>query len=90
MSSLSIKFNDEYPRQGHYRTQMINIIKTILEEDPDIFGSSLTLSFYNKGSYLKWNYMSGRFDTKKINELEDCLITSDKIFYNYGGNVELN
>ena len=89
MSSLCIKFNDEYPRQGHYRTQMINIIKTILEVDPDIFGSSLTLSYYYKGSTSKWNYMSGRFDSHQVNELDECLITSDKIFYNYGG-VELN
>ena len=66
-------------------------IPTNLEDqvDPDIFGSSLTLSYYYKGSTSKWNYMSGRFDSHQVNELDECLITSDKIFYNYGG-VELN
>ena len=35
MSSINIKFNDEYPQQGHYRSELINIIQAILKEDPN-------------------------------------------------------
>ena len=89
MSSLSISFNDEHPKQGHFRSIMIQKIIGMIEEDPNMFGSSITLSFYHKGNTTKWNYCSGIFDSTKVNELEDCLFKSDKLIYNYGGNVKV-
>ena len=88
MSSINIRFNDEYPKQGHCRSQLINTIKAILDKDPDLFGTSLTLSFSKKSKIHRYEYRSGRFQTPKVNELEDCLIQSDKEFYN-GGVIEL-
>jgi len=89
MSSLSISFNDEHPKQGHLRSNMIQKIIEMIKEDPNIFGSSITLSFYKKGKPTKWNYCSGIFDSTQVNELEDCLIQSDELLYNYGGNVKV-
>ena len=89
MSSLNIKFNDEYPKQGHYRAELINTIKNILDKHPDLFGTSLTLSFSKKSKIHRWEYRSGRFQTPKVNQLEECLIQSDEKFYNDGGHVEL-
>ena len=88
MSSINIRFNDEYPKQGHCRSQLINTIKDILDKDPDLFGTSLTLSFSKKSKIHRYEYRSGRFQTPKVNELVDCLIQSDKEFYN-GGVIEL-
>ena len=89
MSSLNIKFNDEYPKQGHYRAELINTIKNILDQHPDLFGTSLTLSFSKKSKIHRWEYRSGRFQTPKVNQLEECLIQSDEKFCNDGGHVVL-
>ena len=89
MSSINIKFNDEYPQQGHYRSELINIIQAILKENPNKLGTSLTLSFSKKSKVQRWEYRSGRFQTPKVNQLEECLIQSDEKFYNDGGHVEL-
>ena len=50
---------------------------------------SLTLSFSKKSKVQRWEYRSGRFQTPKVNQLEECLIQSDEKFYNDGGHVEL-
>ena len=86
---LHLVFNDEYPKQGHYRAELINTIKNILDKHPDLFGTSLTLSFSKKSKIHRWEYRSGRFQTPKVNQLEECLIQSDEKFYNDGGHVVL-
>tara|TARA_Y100001968_G_C19219798_1_gene649134 strand:- start:481 stop:750 length:270 start_codon:yes stop_codon:yes gene_type:complete len=73
MASLNIRFNDEYPKQTTYRIKFINLIKKILSEEPDLLGTSLTFSTYGKkGKNISFRYRSGKYQTEKINELDEC------------------
>ena len=73
MGSLNIRFNDEYPKQTTYRVKFVNLIKRLLSEEPDLLGTSITLSTNGKGGKnVSYKYKSGRFQTEQIDELEDC------------------
>ena len=73
MGSLNIRFNDEYPKQTTYRVKFVNLIKRLLAEDPDLLGTSITLTTTGKkGKSVSYKYKSGKFQTEKIDELEDC------------------
>ena len=73
MGSLNIRFNDEYPKQTTYRVKFINLIKRLLIEEPDLLGTSITITTTGyKGKNIPYRYKSGRFQTEKINELDEC------------------
>ena len=57
MGSLNIRFNDEYPKQTTYRVKFVNLIKRLLAEDPDLLGTSITLTTTgNKGKSVSYKY----------------------------------
>ena len=73
MGSLNIRFNDEYPKQTTYRVKFVNLIKRLLAEDPDLLGTSITLTTTGKkGNSVSYKYQSGKFQTEMLDELEDC------------------
>tara|TARA_R100000664_G_C2697478_1_gene99162 strand:+ start:445 stop:741 length:297 start_codon:yes stop_codon:yes gene_type:complete len=73
MGSLNIRFNDEYPKQTTYRVKFVNLIKRLLAEEPDLLGTSITLSMNGKkGKNVSYKYKSGKFQTERIDELKEC------------------
>ena len=87
MGSINIRFEDEYPRQTIYRVKFVNLIKRLIKEEPDLLGTSITLSTNGKGGKnVSYKYKSGRFQTEKIDELEECasyLAEMQGIQFNY-------
>ena len=87
MGSINIRFEDEYPRQTTYRVKFVNLIRRLLSEEPDLLGTSITLSTNGKGGKnVSYKYKSGRFQTEKIDELEECsyyLSKMQSIQFNY-------
>ena len=87
MGSINIRFEDEYPRQTTYRVKFVNLIKRLISEEPDLLGTSFTLSTNGKGGKnVSYKYKSGRFQTEKIDELDECsyyLSEMQSIQFNY-------
>ena len=45
------------------------------------------LSFSKNSKAQSWEYLSGWFETPKVNQLDECMIQSDEKFYNDGGHI---
>ena len=69
MGTLSISFGDEYPRQTTHRNKFVNHLRQVLQDDPNIFGENLRVSF-NHNQVKSFHYKTGRYQTEKVNQLD--------------------
>ena len=77
MGSLRITFDDEFQTQTTYRTKFVKLLKVMLDKDPDLFGTSITISCSKgKGNLVAgrpvnnyYKYKNDRFQNTPVNEL---------------------
>jgi hypothetical protein len=70
MGSLTIYFEDEYPRQTIHRNKFVNYLKETLSKEPNAFGENLRVSYTSK-ERCNYYYKTGRFDMEQMNQFDD-------------------
>ena len=70
MGSLTIYFEDEYPRQTIHRNKFVNYLKETLSKEPNAFGENLRVSYTSK-ERCNYYYKTGRFDMEQMNQFDE-------------------